>query len=160
MRKFYIAARGERQQDARDAAARIEIELGHLCTAQWLKVPDIRSHDGKPKILLGEAVRDLEDILISDYVVCLSESSTTPTLRGGRHVEFGYALAKGLPLIIIGPRENVFHFLPERYKITQFDNLEAFLQSERTAYGNVTWPLVGPNCSDSGLSSARLDRKT
>lgn len=33
--------------------------------------------------------------------------------RGGRHVEFGMALALGKRVIVVGPRENVFHLLPE-----------------------------------------------
>jgi hypothetical protein len=30
---------------------------------------------------------------------------------GGRHVEFGLALAQGKRMIMVGPRENVFHYL-------------------------------------------------
>jgi hypothetical protein len=32
--------------------------------------------------------------------------------RGGRHVEFGMAYAWGKRLIVVGPREHVFHALP------------------------------------------------
>jgi hypothetical protein len=31
---------------------------------------------------------------------------------GGRHVEFGYGMAKGKRLVLIGERENVFHDHP------------------------------------------------
>ena len=31
--------------------------------------------------------------------------------RGGRHVEFGIALARSKRLIVVGHRENVFHWL-------------------------------------------------
>lgn len=43
--------------------------------------------------------------------------------RGGRHVEFGMALAMDKRLVVVGPRENVFHLLPA---VEQFD----------------TWPLA------------------
>jgi hypothetical protein len=33
--------------------------------------------------------------------------------RGGHHVEFGYALAQGKRIILVGHRENVFNYLPE-----------------------------------------------
>jgi len=33
--------------------------------------------------------------------------------RGGRHVEFGLALAQGKHLILVGQPENVFHHLPQ-----------------------------------------------
>jgi nucleoside 2-deoxyribosyltransferase len=36
----------------------------------------------------------------------------TPSTGGGRHVEFGYALAKGKRVVVIGERENVFHHHP------------------------------------------------
>ena len=32
-------------------------------------------------------------------------------VRGGRHIEFGYAMAQGKPLFIVGRPENVFHKL-------------------------------------------------
>ena len=31
----------------------------------------------------------------------------------GHHVEFGYALAQGKRIILVGHRENVFNYLPE-----------------------------------------------
>ena len=39
--------------------------------------------------------------------------------RGGRHVEFGMGWAWGKRLIVVGPRENVFHLLPT---VEQFDS--------------------------------------
>jgi hypothetical protein len=33
--------------------------------------------------------------------------------RGGRHVEFGYALGIRKRVILVGPRQHVFHCLPE-----------------------------------------------
>ena len=36
-----------------------------------------------------------------------------PSTSGGLHTEFGMALALKKRLILVGPRENVFHTLPE-----------------------------------------------
>jgi hypothetical protein len=33
--------------------------------------------------------------------------------RGGRHVEFGLAVALNKRLIVVGYRENLFHWLPQ-----------------------------------------------
>lgn len=44
--------------------------------------------------------------------------------RGGRHVEFGMALALAKRCIVIGPRENVFHLLPQ---VEQYDSWEQYL---------------------------------
>lgn len=59
------------------------------------------------------ATEDLEDIDAADVVVCFTEEHIpgANTGRGGRHVEFGYALAKGKRIIIVGPIENVFYSL-------------------------------------------------
>ncbi len=32
--------------------------------------------------------------------------------KGGRHIEHGYAVATGKRLIVVGPRENIFHCHP------------------------------------------------
>lgn len=55
---------------------------------------------------------DLEDVDRCDAIVSFTHSRETLTHGGGRHVEFGYALAKGKRLIVIGERENVFHHHP------------------------------------------------
>ncbi len=43
--------------------------------------------------------------------------------RGGRHVEAGYALAKGKYLVLVGPRENVFYSLPHWHVLPDVDAL-------------------------------------
>ena len=42
-----------------------------------------------------------------------SEHPDTATVRGGRHVEFGMALALGKPIFVYGHKENIFHYLPQ-----------------------------------------------
>jgi len=49
-----------------------------------------------------------------------SEPPDSHSKRGGRHVEFGLALAWGKRLMIVGPRENVFHCLPQ---VEQYANM-------------------------------------
>ena len=48
--------------------------------------------------------------------------------RGGRHVEFGMAIAAQKRIVVIGPRENIFHWLP---MIEQFDTFDAFMDHAR-----------------------------
>ena len=50
--------------------------------------------------------------------------------RGGRHAEFGIALALGKRVIVIGPRENVFHALPA---VERYESWAAFRASPREA---------------------------
>ena len=59
------------------------------------------------------ASEDWSDLLGSDICISFTETPRNTHSRGGRHVEFGAALALGKRCIIVGPRENVFHCLLE-----------------------------------------------
>ncbi len=61
------------------------------------------------------AVEDIEYLADADCLVSFTERPTEGVswaARGGRHVEFGVALATGKRLCLVGPRENIFHHLP------------------------------------------------
>jgi hypothetical protein len=81
---------------------RREIEAcGHECTAQWLTTDDQQCPaDG--------AAMDVEDVRRSDAIICFTEHPSVGYTTGGRWVEFGIALALGIPIYIVGPPENVF----------------------------------------------------
>ena len=59
-----------------------------------------------------------------DMLVSLQEEPRNNS-RGGRHVEFGIAIGLSKIVIAVGPRETVFHHLPE---IRHFDTVEDFLK--------------------------------
>jgi hypothetical protein len=132
--KIYLAARYSRRDEL--AKYRDElIGLGHVVTSRWLDGPNQRRLDNG--LLLGEAeealieaglngrdlmspeaielagicgIADLNDVLEADVMVTFTEGGGG---RGGRHVEWGVAANQGLDLIIVGPREHVFHCLPD-----------------------------------------------
>lgn len=114
--KIYLAARYSRaveMQQVRDWLA----ERGHEVTSRW-----IDHHGGKylgsftveqlnddPEYCAHIARVDLNDLAAADVVI----SFTGRGGKGGRHVEFGLAVARGKRLIVVGPREHVFHTLSE-----------------------------------------------
>lgn len=55
-----------------------------------------------------EALDDLADLRAADTVICFTQPPKTTYTSGGRHVEFGYALALGKTTFVVGPIENVF----------------------------------------------------
>jgi hypothetical protein len=58
------------------------------------------------------AARDIEDLARADVMVAFTQRPEAAHQgRGGRHVELGIALARGTPIIVIGPPEHVFHRL-------------------------------------------------
>ncbi len=54
------------------------------------------------------AKQDMADVLASDVLVLFTGVGS----GGGRHTEFGFALGCGVPVMGVGPRENVFHSSP------------------------------------------------
>ena len=108
--KVYLAADFSRKDEMRDIADSLTT-LGMDVVASWVYVPE-KQDEGCPT-LSAYAVKDLDDVDKCDVLVCFTyQRGVYMPTGGGRHVEVGYALAKGKKVVIIGPRENVFHHHP------------------------------------------------
>jgi nucleoside 2-deoxyribosyltransferase len=85
------------------------IEAGHISVSRWLNCdPD------KPWGDIESARMDLEDIDRCDAMISRLVPGE-PVVRGSRHVEFGYALAKNKIMVTVNRNcdpENIFHRLP------------------------------------------------
>lgn len=89
-------------------------KLGHEVVSTWLDevaVPETMDQETWYKKL---AFRDLAEIRSADMLL-LDTLDETP--RGGREVEFGFALGRfqGIEIWVIGPVRNVFHRLADRH---------------------------------------------
>jgi nucleoside 2-deoxyribosyltransferase len=104
--KVYVAARFERQAEARDLAHAL-IANGFSVTSRWLTAPGLALGDPCLSELWGR--RDLNDVDACDVYLLLSDEVLG---RGGKDFEGGYAFARGKRLVVVGPRAHVFHFLP------------------------------------------------
>lgn len=130
--RFYLAAaydRKEEMQEVRDALG----VFGYEVTSRWIDGhPEINSGDiisiemlNDPnylKLCREVANHDLSDIALADAMI----SFNGHTNQGGRHVEFGYALGLGMPVFIIGKRENLFHV---DQNAVVFEDFESFLHT-------------------------------
>jgi hypothetical protein len=117
--RIYLAARFDRSAEMLDVAAALS-RIGHFVTSRW-----IHGRANSPDLL--SAVEDLEDLSDADCLVSFTEQPTEGVpwaARGGRHVEFGVALATGKRLYIVGTRENIFHHLP---RVEVYRNLAELL---------------------------------
>lgn len=76
---------------------------------------------------------DLDDLDQADTVVAFTDLAGGG--RGGRHHEFGAAMALGKRLVVVGPRVNVFHTHPA---IEQHDSWDTFLDCEVALWGSAT----------------------
>lgn len=118
--KIYIAAKYARREEMEEIALMLMNAHGYDITARWV-------FGGEEGFSQEEiAIFDLEDVDEADTVISFTERPDMYT-TGGRHVEFGYAIATGKRLVVIGPRENVFHYFPT---VEQFDTLNDWIRSE------------------------------
>lgn len=116
---LYLAARYDRLPEMAQIAEKLA-DAGHGVTSRWIR------GFGKPDA--DTALYDLTDVVVADALVLFTEdpSANVPfAARGGRHVEFGYALRAGKRLFLVGPRENIFHELPD---VTAFDDVDEMLR--------------------------------
>lgn len=111
--RFYLAARYGRRFELLECAKQIEAR-GGVVTSRWLsgarEAADLVS---SPEQAARFAVEDIADIDRADVVLSFTEppGPVPDRGRGGRHVEFGIALALGCRCVIVGPCEHVFHYL-------------------------------------------------
>lgn len=96
---------------------------GHQVQARWLT-----NHvdDGSPEIQSQWAMEDLEDLEAADRVIVFQLPLRDPEPSVGRHIELGYALGRGKPVVLVGDRNCVFHHLPI---ITHFSTITTFLDT-------------------------------
>jgi hypothetical protein len=150
-RTAYIAGRFERRDEFIAAEKTLE-EHNILSGTRWLHMEqDMRVSDDDHR--KQWAMNDYADVINADFLLVFSEDLSqigngviargdktssdlyVPALwaRGGRHVEFGIALASSVDIVVIGPKENIFHWYDPRIKedteplIRHFDTLEDFL---------------------------------
>ena len=127
--KIYLAARFSRRHEAHALGKELQ-KLGHVIVSRWTKpdsdhvVPVGQSAQAADAERCRFALEDCEDVRNCDWCISLMETPRNNS-RGGRHIEFGYALGLGKRMTIIGPRETVFHHLP---CVEHFDSVEDFLR--------------------------------
>jgi hypothetical protein len=129
----YLAARYSRREEL--CLYREELRaLGFSVQARWLDGGHQISSEGTPLGENGEALvegdcggqseeagklrakfaaDDWADVMRADIVISFTEPPRSNASRGGRHVEFGIGLARGRRSMVVGYRENIFHWLPQ-----------------------------------------------
>lgn len=125
-KNIYLAARYDRRLELLDVADQL-VANGYNVTSRWV----LGEHEmpGAADIATTArfAVEDLADVLDAGTVIHWTEHPSAGYTRGGRHVEFGFAVALGKQNIIIGPCESVFHYLPS---VIHYPTLQDFYQQE------------------------------
>lgn len=105
--RVYIAAPWGCKRDAADAAHQFEA-AGHTITKPWWEHRDVNEVDPDTWAELAhQAIEDWRGVEEADVFVVLALQ-----VSEGKSVETGLALAYGVPIILVGTRTNLFHYLP------------------------------------------------
>jgi hypothetical protein len=144
MKQIYLASRYSRRVELcgyRDQLSK----LGYLVQARWLDGGHQLDNAGAPIGDNGEALieagnceranllrarfanDDWEDVCSAEIQINFTEPPRSSANRGGRHVELGIALARTQRVIVVGHRENIFHWLPQIEFYPSFDEAVAAL---------------------------------
>jgi hypothetical protein len=131
--KIYLAARYSRRSELCQYREELR-EMGHTVQAVWLNGEHQISDSGKPIGETGEllvegddessthcaaelrqkfAKDDLADVRACELLIAFTEKPRSGFSRGGRHVELGIAIGMGKQIMLVGPRENIFCWLPD-----------------------------------------------
>lgn len=110
--RIYLAAAYPRLEEMRGVRD-VLVALGHEVTSRWIDQPPGEGAGtaelaADPAAYVKYAELDRADLEAAEVVI----SFTGEGGRGGRHVEYGMAIAYGKRLVVVGPREHVFHTLP------------------------------------------------
>lgn len=122
--KIYLASRYSRYPEMQKYRDILEA-AGHSVTSRWIEGNhQINDSDWPEELKQKEfqqfAMNDMEDLSNADMVLSFTEKPGPSSSLGGRHVEFGLALSCK-KCAIIGPRENVFHYLRQVDLYPDFD---------------------------------------
>jgi len=126
--KVYLAAQYARRDELRTYKEVLN-SLGIEVTSRWLYEQGSLTGDmgeEKEHFYIETAKIDLEDVDAADAVIFFSEDPLVGIKRGGRHVEYGYAVKGQKPVYVIGPKENVFHYIDRVY---HFDTFNEFVET-------------------------------
>lgn len=111
MAKIYLAARIALRFQMRNVRDVLQ-SAGHTVTARWIDGP--HTDPANPELSMHSVdccAMDLEDVRAADILMPYTDQPKTFQLGGGRHVEFGIAIERGMRIMAIGPKgEHVFHY--------------------------------------------------
>ena len=131
MAAIYLASRYSRRLEMVGYAVELH-KLGHEIVSTWID----GHHETRPNIDADAteseradwAAEDVLDILRADVILSFTEPPRTVTgSRGGRHVEFGIGLATQKLMLVVGPREHVFHCLPDVHVFPDWNAALAYM---------------------------------
>jgi nucleoside 2-deoxyribosyltransferase len=119
--RVYLAAPFQLQRQAIDLMGGLHLQ-GIGCTSRWLVAEETNSDEW--------ARNDLADVAEADVFVALNPEGWRSAGTGGRHVEFGYALALRKPIVLVGVQSHIFHHISSVVVVPAVDDDVLMLDEE------------------------------
>lgn len=123
--KIYLASGFRRRYTLRKAASELTGK-GHEIVSSWiwLNTRPQRTETEFDQFALEIAQQNLRELVAADVII-VDSWGIAPENHGGVHTELGFALGADKVLLLVGPRGNTFHWLPQ---IAQFQDWEFLLR--------------------------------
>jgi len=129
--KIYLAAAFSRQKEIQEVARRLESK-GIEITSRWLYILKER---------LENAFMDVEDVRRANMLVRFTDNFTNTErevvngknyvpakfISGARHFETGLAWERGIPIVVVGGKQNIFDEFPNIRHVDTIEELESIL---------------------------------
>lgn len=136
--RVYLAAPWIIRDQMEPIAKQLE-DHGFELTHKWWTVEDLTESQRTSALLAEQATADFVGVHNADFILVINSSKSE-----GKAVEQGIALAKGIPIYIVGERgamsANVFHYLENyRWHSTVESAVTAMCKAVVTAYAKRTY---------------------
>jgi len=135
--KVYLAAAWSRQQEIRRYATILRGE-GVEITSRWLEEKGPTDPADKDRYRRETALIDIQDVRAADVLVRFTDDLTTQAFvpsglaTGARMFEMGLAWSEGMPIIVVGGRQQVFDWLPNVTHVKDFEALVRLIAPKET----------------------------
>ena len=122
---IYIAGKYTAKARLKEHRAQVQAS-GFDVSSSWLDTnfPEVIDEDR----MANEAVRDCQEV--EDAGVFILDT-IDESMTGGREVELGIALTVGASILHVGPKRNVFHYLPMVQHFEDWDAVIAHLRERK-----------------------------
>lgn len=132
----YFAASWSRRQEMIRLAKQLEQDIpGLIVKARWIKIdpPEKTFWQRTSRENTRLALEDKQDAVTADVLVRFTDDLSSPTVpsymaTGSRMVEMGMAIISGVPVIVVGGKQNLFDCLPEVQHVKNVAALKRVLQ--------------------------------
>lgn len=135
--RVYLASAWSRQHELREIAQELEA-IGVEITSRWLYEKEAPRSEDRERHLRETAFIDIQDVRRSDMLVRFTDPVTqngsiaapVGLVSGARMFEFGLAWGAGIPVVVVGGKQNVFDRLPNVIHLKDVEELKKFLSSK------------------------------